>query len=131
MSTTTKRKTKQKEAVRQALEQANGFVTARMLHQNLEQLGSSVGLATVYRVLAELDASGDADSITDSEGQMRFRACTSSHHHHLICQTCSKTLEIDAEEVEAWANKIAKAQGFSDVSHTIDLFGICPSCRPK
>ena len=127
----TKRNTRQKEAVRLALTQTNGFVTAQQLHQGLQKLGSLAGLATVYRALADLAETGDAERITDSDGQMRFRACTSSHHHHLICRNCSKTVEIDADEVEVWAGRIAKAQGFSEVSHTIELFGTCQACLPK
>jgi Fur family ferric uptake transcriptional regulator len=32
-------------------------------------------------------------------------------------------------EVEAWAAEVAAEHGFSDVSHTIEITGICSECR--
>ncbi|MFN4846228.1 MAG: Fur family transcriptional regulator, partial [Rhodoluna sp.] len=50
------------------------------------------------------------------------------HHHHLVCRKCGLTLEIEAQEAESWASKVAKENGFSEVSHTIEIFGICKTC---
>lgn len=125
---TTRRNTWQKDAVRHALNEATGFVSAGQLHLVLKNHGSTIGLATVYRALADLAAMGEADSLQSKEGEVLYRACTTDHHHHLICKSCGKTVEIEAEDVEAWANKMAKHYGFKDVTHTIELFGLCSSC---
>ena len=126
---TTKRNTWQKDAVRHALGEAVGFVSAQQLHQVLHANGSPIGLATVYRALADLAANQDADSISSTDGQTLFRACTTNHHHHLICRECGRTVEIDADQVEGWATGIGIANGFVEVSHTIELFGFCSACR--
>jgi Fur family ferric uptake transcriptional regulator len=47
-----RRNTWQREAVREALGNNEGFVSAQMLHSGLREAGSSIGLATVYRALA-------------------------------------------------------------------------------
>lgn len=125
---TAKRNTWQKDAVRHALSEATGFVSAQQLFHVLVSHGSSIGLATVYRALADLETSGEADSIT-AEGETLYRACTTEHHHHLICKECGVTVEIEAHEVESWADKIAKAHGFTETAHTIEIFGICENCR--
>jgi Fur family ferric uptake transcriptional regulator len=49
-----KRNTWQREAVREALGSSEGFVSAQALHSNLKNTGSPIGLATVYRALADL-----------------------------------------------------------------------------
>lgn len=125
---TVKRNTWQKDAVRHALNESTGFVSAQQLHHVLASHGSSIGLATVYRALADLAANNEADALTN-DGETLYRACTNDHHHHLICRECSVTIEIEANEVEAWADKIAAAHGFAEPSHMIEIFGICEKCR--
>jgi Fur family ferric uptake transcriptional regulator len=125
-----KRNTWQREAVRDALATTDGFVSAQALHAQMRDAGSAVGLATVYRALADLAAEGDADSL-QQEGESLYRACTpGSHHHHLICRTCGRTVEISADPVEQWARDVAAANGFTRPNHVVDVFGYCPDCTP-
>lgn len=126
---TAKRNTWQKDAVRHALGEAIGFVSAQQLHLVLRNHGSTIGLATVYRALADLASAKEADSLQSKDGELLYRACGTSHHHHLICRKCGKTVEIEADRVEAWADDVAKTHGFSKPSHTIDIFGDCDSCN--
>ncbi len=125
---TVKRNTWQKDAVKHALGEATGFVSAQELHLVLRNHGSTIGLATVYRALADLAGTGEADSLQSQEGELLYRACTTEHHHHLICKNCGKTVEIEAHEVEKWAEKVAKQHGFREPSHTVEIFGLCGDC---
>jgi Fur family ferric uptake transcriptional regulator len=123
-----KRNTWQREAVREALGTAEGFVSAQTLHAALREAGSSVGLATVYRALAELAVEGEADSL-QQEGESLYRACTpGNHHHHLICRNCGLTVVIEADAVEQWARTVAAQHGFTQPNHVVDVFGLCPGC---
>ena len=131
MPETIKRNTWQKSAVRHALSEAIGFVSAQQLHLVLKNHGSSIGLATVYRALNDLVSSGEADSLQSAEGELLYRKCGEGHHHHLICRSCGQTVEIEAEKVESWADQVAKSHGFSSPSHTIDIFGTCGRCQKK
>lgn len=123
-----KRNTWQREAVRTALSGTEGFVSAQALHQHLRDGGSTIGLATVYRALSDLATEGDADSL-QQDGEALYRACTTdAHHHHLICRNCGRTVEIEADAVEEWAHEVAAANGFSNASHVVDVFGECATC---
>lgn len=123
-----KRNTWQREAVREALGRGGGFVSAQALHALLRDSGSTIGLATVYRALADLVAGGDADTL-QQEGESLYRACISTgHHHHLICRQCGTTVEIRADAVETWAHAVAAEHGFSQPEHVVDVFGLCPEC---
>jgi Fur family ferric uptake transcriptional regulator len=122
-----RRQTWQKDAVMHALGQSQGFVSAQQLHKQLTQHGSAIGLATVYRTLNTLVADGLADSLVNA-GESLFRDCSKDHHHHLICNSCGIAVEIEAQQAEAWASKVAKDNGFTQVTHTIDIFGICKAC---
>ncbi len=126
-----KRNTWQREAVREALGTTEGFVSAQTLHAHLREAGSSVGLATVYRALADLATEGDADAL-QQEGESLYRACTpGSHHHHLICRQCGRTVEISADPVEQWAKDVAAANGFTQPEHVVDVFGLCAECSAR
>lgn len=123
-----KRNTWQREAVRDALDSNEGFISAQSLHSNLRDGGSPIGLATVYRALADLAVEGEADSLQSPDGESLYRACTSGHHHHLICRNCGLTVEIEADAVETWAQQVATQNGFTQARHVVDVFGLCPDC---
>jgi Fur family ferric uptake transcriptional regulator len=124
-----KRNTWQREAVRGALDTTDGFISAQGLHTTLREAGSPIGLATVYRALADLAVEGDADSLQSPEGESLYRACsTTGHHHHLICRNCGLTVEIEADAVEQWAKQVASEHGFTQAQHVVDVFGLCATC---
>ncbi|RFA17523.1 transcriptional repressor [Subtercola boreus] len=125
-----KRNTWQREAVRTALGTQMGFVSAQDLHSNLKGTGSQIGLATVYRALGDLATEGEADSLQSPEGESLYRACSTGHHHHLICRGCGLAVEIEADDVEQWAKSVAALHGFSQAEHVVDVFGYCSACVP-
>ncbi|MGV9194096.1 Fur family transcriptional regulator [Microbacterium sp. MC2] len=123
------RNTWQRERVRAALADAGGFVSAQELHATLRDDNTGIGLATVYRALATLAANGDADQLQSPEGEAIYRACASEgHHHHLICRSCGTTVEIQARDVEEWAQRTAATHGFTQAEHVVDIFGLCARC---
>lgn len=123
-----KRNTWQRDAVRDALGRTEEFVSAQSLHSRLRESGSPIGLATVYRALADLATEGEADSL-QAEGESLYRACTpGQHHHHLICRNCGLTVEIEADDVERWAQSVAAEHGFTQANHIVDVFGFCANC---
>lgn len=126
---TTSRNTWQKQAVRDALQNTPGFVSAQALHRRLVDAGHELSLATVYRSLSTLAESGDADTLLSPAGEALYRACSSaSHHHHLVCRACGVTVEVEANAVETWAHAVAAQHGFRDAAHNVDVFGTCANC---
>ncbi|BDZ54825.1 hypothetical protein GCM10025870_18980 [Agromyces marinus] len=117
--------------MREALDGTDGFISAQALHSALHAGGSPIGLATVYRALGDLAASGDADSLQSPEGESLYRACSTGHHHHLICRSCGLTVEIGADEVEEWAGRQAAEHGFTRAAHVVDVFGFCAECSAR
>ncbi len=123
-----KRNTWQREAVRSALADSEAFTSAQALYSTMRDAGSPIGLATIYRALADLALDGEADSL-QQDGESLYRACSSSsHHHHLICRSCGLTVEIEADAVEEWARTVAAQHGFTQPNHVVDVFGLCAAC---
>lgn len=126
--TRTRRPTRQQAAVTAQLEQLDDFSSAQELHATLRDSGETVGLATVYRTLQLLAEAGDVDVLRTDDGEAVYRMCSTGHHHHLVCRSCGRTIEIEGPTVERWAQRVASEHGFSDVSHTLEIFGSCAQC---
>ena len=124
-----KRNTRQRDIVTRVLDGQTGFLSAQDLHHEIELSGQAIGLATVYRALTALVEEGRVDVLASSDGTSMYRACaTAEHHHHLICRECGHAKEIEAQAVEAWAREVARAHGFTQARHVVDVFGVCPDC---
>lgn len=127
-SETPQRNTRQRRAVQAVMADLEGFASAQQIHDILKQRGESVGLSTVYRNLQALADSDLLDALRNDDGETLYRRCSSGHHHHLVCRSCGRTVEVEGPAVERWADATAEKHGFSDVEHTLEIFGTCADC---
>ena len=123
------RPTRQRRAVMEALDTVADFRSAQEIHELLAERGDEVGLATVYRTLQLLAEHGQVDVLRSSDGEAAYRRCSGTHHHHLVCRSCGATVEVEGPAVERWADGIAAEHGYAEVSHTLEIFGVCSRCR--
>jgi Fur family ferric uptake transcriptional regulator len=130
MADTVRRPTRQRAAVEALLVDIDDFVSAQDLHARLRAQGETVGLATVYRTLQAMATDGDVDMMRTGDGEAVYRRCsTADHHHHLVCRSCGRTVEVEGPAVESWADRVSADNGFSDVHHTLEIFGTCSDCQ--
>lgn len=122
------RPTRQRLAVAAALESFSDFRSAQEIHDLMASQDVQVGLATVYRTLQALAEGGEIDALRSEEGETVYRRCSTHHHHHLVCRACGATVEVEAPEVETFTARIAAEHGFQDVSHHLEIFGLCADC---
>ncbi len=123
------RSTRQRAAIVEALRAAARFQSAQELHRDLVGAGHAVGLATVYRNLQALVDAGEIDAVHTASGETMFRLCDANdHHHHLVCRSCRRTVEVHGDEVETWAMRVARRHGFKHATHTVEIFGVCRDC---
>jgi len=123
------RSTRQRRAIGEALQRADDFQSAQEIHDALRRAGDKVGLATVYRTLQAMADAGEVDVLHGAAGETTYRRCSPDHHHHLVCRSCGRTVEIVAPTVEAWARTVAAEHDFAEVGHTVELHGLCADCR--
>ena len=123
------RATRQRAAVSGLLDRLADFRSAQEIHEELRRVGEGIGLTTVYRTLQGLAEAGEVDVLRTDSGESVYRRCaTAEHHHHLVCRRCGTAVEIAGPAVETWAQDIAETHGFSDLSHTVEIFGLCRDC---
>jgi Fur family transcriptional regulator, ferric uptake regulator len=122
------RRTRQRAAVTAILEKTDLFRTASQIHDELRHSGEDIGLTTVYRTLQMMAAADQLDSIRTDDGEMAYRRCSTGHHHHLVCRSCGRTVEVEGPAIESWATQTAAAHGFTEVHHEVEIFGLCMWC---
>lgn len=123
-----RRTTRQQTVVRELVGELDALTSAQDIHQMLRSRGETVGLATVYRTLQTLSETDEVDSVRNESGEVLYRQCSTHHHHHLVCRSCGRAVELTGPVVERWADRAAAEHGFTDVSHTVEIFGLCPDC---
>ena len=122
--------TRQGQAVLGIVGRSDNFRSAQDIYAELRAAGETVGLTTVYRHLALLTDDGRLDSLQTADGELVYRRCHSSHHHHhVVCRQCGRGSEVELPDLEQWAESTAHALGYSDVTHTVEIFGTCAICR--
>ena len=99
------------------------------MHADLKDNGASVSLATVYRNLAAMAVAGEIDVVLKADGETLYRRCSQPHHHHLICRSCGKTVEVRSHRVEDWLDDQAAKHNFYDADHRVEIVGLCQVCH--
>lgn len=127
-ATSAPRSTRQRRAVAQAIDGLDRFSSTQSVHERMKAQGESVGLATVYRNLQVMADAGEVDFIRNQHGEMLYRQCGRVHHHHLVCRRCGRAEELAGDAVEQWVTQSAADHGYTQVSHEVEIFGLCQSC---
>src|SRR5699024_8998427 len=88
------RSTRQRSALTALLDESKGFRSAQDLHAELRERGDTIGRTTVYRTLQSMSDAGAVDVLRTDSGELIFRKCSDSSHHHLVCRDCGYTVEV-------------------------------------
>jgi Fur family ferric uptake transcriptional regulator len=124
------RPTRQRVEVLNELARERDDATAQQLWSRLRDRGSStIGLATVYRTLARLRDEGIVDALSHHGVEQCYRLCTDAHHHHLLCVSCHRVVEVEECNLGAWVDDVAARHGFVAEEHSIEISGRCAACR--
>mgnify|MGYP001129619764 CR=1 FL=1 len=121
--------TEQREIVLKILMHAQEHLTADEIYNLIKkhEPESNIGIATVYRALSFLEEVDLIASINFGTEGKKYESNNKEHHDHLICTACGKIVEFVDDEIEKRQNKVAKANNFKIISHSMQLYGLCQS----
>jgi len=112
------------------LEQAQGrHLSAENIHQILSDEGEDIGLATVYRVLAQFESAGLVMRHHFEEDHAVFELNQGTHHDHLVCIKCGSIAEFTDHLIEQRQHEIAKKENFQMTDHDLNIYGVCTKCQ--
>lgn len=113
------------------------ILTALQRHQpcataELARACPDIDRVTVYRTIQLFEETGIVKRVwLGFKSVIELSELFSPHHHHLVCQRCGTTIEIQEDEVEAMLHDLAEKHHFSLRQHSLELTGECPECRVK
>ena len=110
-------------------------MTAEDIYRVLLEERSDVGLATIYRVLAQFEQANILSRSHFESGKASYELNAGQHHDHLVCLDCGKVEEFYDAEIEKRQHAVAKIKGFAIADHALSLYAHCtaPTCphRPS
>ena len=111
----------------------NQHIGAEDVYKILLEQGEEIGLATVYRVLNQLDDAGIIHRHHFEGGKSVFELSQKSHHDHLVCLDCGKVIEFEDPIIEKRQEDIAQDNGIELTNHSLYLYGRCQkeNCENK
>jgi len=120
------RMTKKRECVLSALLTFDRPATAEQIRERAELPASD--LVTVYRNLETFEGLGVLQRVPLENGTQLFElTAPDEHYHHLICRTCHKAERLDVCVSKEVVGK-ARAHGYSEITHLMEVYGLCEEC---
>ena len=129
MTKTEKRRTNQKNTIREALFRMDNHPTASMVAEELSGEVHKASRATVFRVLADAAEEGRISRIQLLGEDVRYDYKTDPHYH-LHCVRCGRIWD-SALPYDFALDAAASLNGFLVESHLIEFRGICEECRQR
>jgi Fe2+ or Zn2+ uptake regulation protein len=125
--TPSRRQTKQRRLVYEAVCAAKTHPTAEAVYDRVRREMPRVSLGTVYRNLQLLVADGRLRSWT--RGRATRYDADLSPHDHFLCESCGLLLDLDRAGAPLAAERRLEAKGFEVRGRILDLIGLCRDCR--
>jgi len=124
------RETPQRGMILDAFLKIEEHATAEQLYDIVKKRDSSIGQATVYRVLKLFCEAGLAREVDFGDCVKRYEhSYNHPHHDHLVCSGCGKMVEVMDSVIEELQKRVAESFGFELTDHRMYLYGLCPDCR--
>jgi Fur family ferric uptake transcriptional regulator len=123
--------TPQRMLVIEALHNADKHISAEELYEQLHSRYPYANISTVYRTLELLKELHLVTETDFGEGYVRYHVAEKGHHHHLVCQTCGKIMDVEEVALYPLKDTLLRKYGFdADLRH-LAISGECSKCRVK
>jgi Fur family transcriptional regulator, ferric uptake regulator len=106
-------------------------MSAEDIYRQLVIEQADIGLATVYRVLSQLEQAGILLRSTFDSGKSVYEIDEGDHHDHLVCVSCGRVDEFIDPAIEQRQIAVAQTRGYALQAHSLSLYGTCPECQRR
>ncbi len=125
------RLTPQRIMVLNAIGESKGHVSAEEIFSRVREVYPYVDLATIYRTLQLLKRVHLVTEIDVGSGSAQFELTKKNQHHHMVCEGCGTTLDLDRKYLTPLKESLTRELGFeADLEH-FALTGLCRDCSTR
>ena len=123
--------TPRRKAVIDSFMKCSSYMSPYDVHSKLKKKLSTIGLPTVYRILAELKNTGILVQSLSEDRQLRYALCTlpNEHHHHFTCRKCRKVEEVGFCNFKGVSRFIENKLNAKVEAHQLQIEGLCSKCK--
>src|SRR5688572_15674994 len=123
--------TSQRALIWGALLEAKGHPSVEEIRDSLLRNGHRIGLATIYRTIKILLASGFIRQ-SKLHGMTRYEPVIKQPNHlHFICNSCGSNVEFPSRKIESLIRRVTEGHGFEERYSRYAILGICKTCLKK
>jgi Fur family ferric uptake transcriptional regulator len=91
----------------------------------------AISIQSVYDALGVLVAEGLIRRIEPAGSPARFEDRVGDNHHHLICRTCGRMVDVDCAVGSAPCLSAVDEKGYEIDEAEVVYWGRCPKCRRR
>lgn len=126
-----RRSTAKQRAVLEVLQEQQNFRSAQQLYLDIHRHRQlRIGLTSVYRILRTLADDRIAETQRAEDGEILYRLRTEAgHRHYLVCRQCGRAVGFTPVDIEEHTRRLGRRHQYTEVTHYVDLYGICPRCQ--
>lgn len=123
------RLTPQRMLILAALGDSDDHISAEEIHAQVRAKYPHVNISTVYRTLELLKSLGLVTETDLGEGRVRYHFADKGHHHHLICENCGATIDVDESLFLPLKRTLLREYQFRASINHFAIFGRCSKCQ--
>jgi Fur family ferric uptake transcriptional regulator len=122
--------TPQRRLILDIIHDARAHLTAETILDYVQSRAPGVNKSTVYRTLELLEELGCVYK-SELDNRSIYHHAEEGHHHHLVCQSCGKSIECAEDVFLPVEAAIRDRYGFkADLRHVV-VSGLCQDCKVK
>ncbi len=121
------RMTPQRMAILHVLHHAGTHLSPTEIFATAKNEFPSLTEPTVYRTLEFLAGNGLVRPSHRGHGHLVYQIAQDDHHH-LICRSCGKELELKHSALEKLYRELEATTGYHLTDSHMTFFGLCPDC---
>jgi len=123
------RLTSQRLAILAAIEAHPDHPDVATIARAARRRAGSLSLQAVYNVLDDLTAAGIIRRIEPAGSPTRYETRVGDNHHHVVCRSCSATIDVDCVVGHSPCLTPSSRHGFLVDEAEVTFWGLCRACR--